>query len=108
MSVGLRPIHSVKTMTCGSDRSGIASSFIFLIDTSDATRAKPTPSRTSRRLRAQNSMIFSTMALPLLPRGLPLDRGPQTAFRVAQEVPGGHHRFALRYAAQNLDSILDA
>src|SRR5215475_8557257 len=67
MSVGLRPIHSVNTMTCGSDRSGMASSFIFLIDTSDATSAKPTPSRTRRRLRAQNSMIFSTMIASLLP-----------------------------------------
>ncbi len=28
ISVGLRPIHSVNTITCGSERSGMASSLI--------------------------------------------------------------------------------
>jgi hypothetical protein len=60
-NVGLRPIHSVKTMTWGSERSGMASSLTRLIDMIAATSAKPTPRRTSNRLRAQNSMIFSTM-----------------------------------------------
>ena len=39
-----------------------------LLDGDDRpTRAKPTPSRTSSRLRAQNSMIFSTMGGPSAP-----------------------------------------
>src|SRR4051812_23709841 len=92
-------------MTWGSDRSGMASSFTRRIDATAAIRAKPTPSRTSSRLRAQSSMIFSTMTALLSPPSL--NRRAQAALRVEQEVAGGHHRLALGDAAQDLDAVLD-
>src|SRR5215468_6218796 len=55
-------------MTCDSERSGIASSLTRWIEYRAPRNAISTPNRTRNRLRAQNSMIFSTMARLLLPR----------------------------------------
>src|SRR5262249_23778468 len=55
-------------MTCGSERSGIASSLTRWIEYSAPRNATRTPKSTRKRLRAQNSMIFATMARLLFPR----------------------------------------
>src|SRR6185295_9064919 len=105
--VGLRPIHSVKTITWGSERSGMASRRVRLMATAEPTRAKPTPNNTSKRLRAQSSMIFSTMGVSSAPgfrdrllavvfhRRLPLDGGAQPALGVDEEVARGHDGLSL-------------
>ena len=59
---GERPIHSVNTITCGSDRSGMASSGVSRRLHTAAIIAKPTPRNTILRFRALSSMILSIMA----------------------------------------------
>ncbi len=70
-SVGERPIHSVKTITCGSERSGMASSLTWRIDQIDPAQATATPNSTSSRLRAQNSMMRLTGELLPVPSSRP-------------------------------------
>src|ERR1051325_4476941 len=85
-------------MTCGSERSGMASSLARRMETSAATMAKPTPSSTRPRLRAQSSMILSTMTSLLAP-------GAQPALRVDEEVAGGDHSLALGDAVEELHAL---
>src|SRR4051794_29862930 len=81
-------------MTWGSDRSGMASSLTRRIEKTPSPRAAATASSTSTRWRADSSMMRSTIA-SLPRRGFAVDRGPQAALRVEQEVPRGHHRLPL-------------
>src|SRR4051794_31682492 len=102
MRVGLRPIHSVKTITWGSERSGMASSFTRRMAATDPTRAKATASSTRSRLRAQSSMIFSTMAASAR---VALDGRAELALGVEQEVAGRHHHVALGQPGQDLHPV---
>src|SRR6266568_2733303 len=52
-------------MTCGSDRSGMASSLMFLIEKIAAASANVTPRKTRKRFLAENVMIRSIMAASL-------------------------------------------
>src|SRR5262245_52218423 len=92
-------------MTCVSERSGIASSGMCRVVQTAAATATAVSSNTRIRLRALNSMIFSTMRAPsvgcvrLLERG---ERGPETRLRVDEEVRGGHDLVALGEAGEDL------
>src|SRR5262245_49000404 len=57
-------------MTCVSDRSGMASRVMFLIEYNPASVAIPTKRKTMNLLRAQNSIILSIIASLLFPRRL--------------------------------------
>src|SRR6266851_6168967 len=105
-------------MTCGSERSGTASSLACRMLQSAAALAKATPSRTRRRFRAQNSMTRVTMRAPVLaavplarlrPRRRlrsaarnTLDGGPQPTLRIDEEVGGGHDCLAVAGALEEL------
>src|SRR5260221_8857773 len=54
-------------MTCGSERSGIASSLALRIENTAPSVAKAMPKRTMSRFLAQNSMMRAIIA-PLFPR----------------------------------------
>src|SRR5688500_6527323 len=108
ISVGLRPIHSVKTITCGSERSGMASSFTRWMDQIAQAVAKPTPSRTNRRFFAQNSMMRSTMSSPSAPARRALDRRAQPTLRIEQKVAGGDDCLVRGQPREDLHLVLPA
>src|SRR5258706_5475425 len=82
---GLRPIHSVETITWVSERSGMASSVVF----GKARMPKPAATRIAARVRtrfrAHQAMRRSIIALlPFLRRGF------EPALGRDQEIPRGH------------------
>src|SRR3982751_4172825 len=104
-------------MTCGSERSGSASSLAWRMLQSAAAVAMATPSRTRKRFRAQNSMMRVTMRAPVLAavpfaplrprRRLPstrntLDGGPQPTLGIDEEVSGGDDCLAVAGALEEL------
>src|SRR3989338_4249052 len=111
-------------MTCVSERSGIASSGIFRIAQTDATRANATKIRTRNLLWAENSMSFSTTppyrrlgdwptsaaprsglgaSLAMLVSSTPnaLQGRFEAALRIDQEVAAGHDQLTLCDTALN-------
>src|SRR5207249_1633538 len=58
---GLRPIHSVETITCTSEMSGTASSGVRVIAQTPHTVTITVPVNTRNRLDAHQSMIRSIM-----------------------------------------------
>src|ERR1700692_2450772 len=63
MRSGLRPIHSVDTITCTSEISGTASSGVRVIAQMPHTVRMTVPVNTRNRLAAHQSMIRSIMTL---------------------------------------------
>src|SRR5215470_7291400 len=61
MRSGLRPIHSVETITCTSEMSGTASSGVLFIAQMPQTVRTTVPVNTRNRLDAHQSMIRSIM-----------------------------------------------
>src|SRR5688572_11259789 len=57
MMSGLRPIHSVETITCTSEMSGTASSGVRAIAHSPHTVSAAVPANTRNRLPAHHSMM---------------------------------------------------
>src|SRR5258706_7062683 len=98
-------------MTCGSERSGIASSGTLRTATSEPTTTNAVTTNTSTRWVAQYSMILPTMgksSVGMAGRGLlphAGDRRLQAALGVDQERGAGHHRVALGYALQDLHAV---
>src|SRR5512138_2293287 len=119
-------------MTCGSERSGMASTFTVRIAQTDASTRARTPTRTTARLRALSSMIRAIIrpspsraagarehagavlvlvaAAVLRLRRLvvgrgaePADGGAQAALGVEEEVGGGHDPLALGDAGEEGD-----
>src|SRR6266436_4777326 len=71
MRSGLRPIHSVDTITCTSEISGTASSGVRVIAQMPHTVRITVPVNTRNRLVAHQSMIRSIMTIAPSP-----DAGP--------------------------------
>src|SRR5438874_7601964 len=63
MRSGLRPIHSVETMTWTSEMSGTASSGVFVIAQMPQTVRTTVPVNTRNRFDAHQSMIVSIMTI---------------------------------------------
>src|SRR5437762_3127404 len=63
MRSGLRPIHSVETITCTSEISGTASSGVRVIAQMPHTVTITVPVNTRNRLPAHQSMIRSIMTI---------------------------------------------
>src|SRR5947199_10537929 len=61
MRSGLRPIHSVDTITCTSEMSGTASSGVLVIAHAPQSATTSVPVNTRKRLDAHQSMIRSIM-----------------------------------------------
>src|SRR5512138_2218548 len=97
-------------MTWGSERSGMASSFTARTAATAASIATPTPTRTTRRARAQSSMILATIPSPLARvRRVPseaLDGGAEAALGVDQEGGGGDDPLAGAHALEDRDLLL--
>src|SRR6058998_1506429 len=86
---GLRPIHSVETITWVSERSGIASTGVFRNARTPKAAATRTATMVSARFRAHHAMRRSIIApLPFLRRRL------EPALRGDQEIPRGHDDLA--------------
>src|SRR5437667_2034917 len=64
MRSGLRPIHSVETITCTSEMSGTASSGVFVMAQMPQTVRIRVPVNTRNRLDAHQSMIRPIIARP--------------------------------------------
>src|SRR5689334_15815054 len=96
-------------MTCGSPRSGIASSFAWRIDQTAPAVAIATPSSAASRLRAHSSMMRATMrgsSAGLGGGSEALDGGAQAALRVDEEVGRRHDPLALGEALEDLHAIV--
>src|SRR6516164_4573966 len=115
---GLRPIHSVNTTTCGSDRSGIASTGTLRMATTAATNAIADSTITSPRRLAHHSMSLAIMAASVPGPGRrgrragvrgvgaeALDGGLQAALGVDQERGARHHGVALGEPLHHGDAI---
>src|ERR1051326_1579020 len=90
---GLRPGQSVKTMTCTSERSGIASRPLWRIDHTPAAVAKSTSKMTKKRLRALASMIRSIIASTRHAHGeLAADGGLSRRLDLDDDPPRSAHR----------------
>src|SRR6516164_2660053 len=113
---GLRPIHSVNTTTCGSERSGIASTGTLRMASTAPANATADSTITIPRRWAHHSMSLAIMAasVPVARRhgradGLSGvhadagDRGLQPALRVDQERRARHHGVALGEPLQHRD-----
>src|SRR5919202_6834643 len=72
MRSGLRPIHSVETITCTSEMSGTASSGVFVIAQTPQTVRITVPVNTRNRLDAHQSMIRSIMTFAPSPDADPI------------------------------------
>src|SRR5436853_2982292 len=93
---GLRPIHSVETITCVSERSGIASSGVRWNDRIPKPAATRTAITVRTGFRAHQAMSRSiTRRLPLLRRRLELALGRD------EEIAGGHDDLSGPEAAQH-------
>src|SRR6266446_2200968 len=67
MRSGLRPIHSVETITCTSEMSGTASSGVFVMAQMPHTVRTTVPVNTRNRFEAHQSIVRSIMSIaPLL------------------------------------------
>src|SRR5438874_2741334 len=106
MRSGLRPIHSVETITCTSEISGTASSGVFVIAQMPQTVRMTVPVNTRNRFDAHQSMVRSIMteALRSTPSRPSLCRHRQLllpeALAVLHDIDGdvpraGHHHVAL-------------
>src|SRR5437667_11341706 len=105
MRSGLRPIHSVETITCTSEISGTASSGVRVIVQMPHTVSITVPVNTRNRLAAHQSMIRSIMTVaPSLDAPLGSLRGDRhlllaeflaALFHAHGDVPlAGHHHVA--------------
>src|SRR5690349_8604565 len=100
MMSGLRPIHSVETITWVSERSGIASSGTFRKARKPRAAATSTTDTVRARFRAHQAMRPSiTASLPFLRRRL------EPALRRDQEVPRRDHDLARREPRDHLDIV---
>src|SRR5437764_6093987 len=93
MRSGLRPIHSVDTITCTSEMSGTASSGVRVIAQMPHTVRMTVPVNTRNRLAAHQSMIRSIMTIaPSLDacQGL---LGGQVQFLLADFLAGLFHAY---------------
>src|SRR5438132_2595214 len=68
---GLRPIHSVATITCTSEMSGTASSGVFVIAQMPHTVTITVPVKTRKRFDAHQSITRSIIAVPFSQTALP-------------------------------------
>src|SRR4051812_40493680 len=99
-------------MTCGSDRSGIASSGTLRIAYSDPTMTNAVNRNTSMRCFAHDSMMRPTMAASVpgvAGRGLGShsgDRGLHAALRIDQERRARHHGVALGESGEHLHVVV--
>src|SRR6266481_4024667 len=101
MRSGLRPIHSVDTITCTSEISGTASSGVRVIAQMPHTVRMTVPVNTRNRLAAHQSMIRSIMTLAPSLDAVGLLRGQRECllpnfsaalFHAHGDVPlSGHH-----------------
>src|SRR5258705_13605227 len=89
MMSGLRPIHSVETMTCTSEMSGTASSGVAVIAQMPHSVSTTVPVNTRKRLPAHQSMIraITWLSCPGLLRG-----HRQLFRRELLSAPHRHHR----------------
>src|SRR5262247_4109198 len=81
-------------MTCGSERSGIASSGIFLIDQTPMTTSDKTKMMTKPRFVAEYSIILLIMRLPSARRQCRLERSHRLSVLLHRNggLPGPGHR----------------
>src|SRR3989442_5361757 len=95
---GLRPIHSVETITCVSERSGMASSGVFR----SARTPKPAATMTATRVSAR-FFAHQAMRRPIMEAPLPfLRRGLESALRRDQKVPRDHYDLSSLEPAHDL------
>src|ERR1700716_2892884 len=105
MRSGLRPIHSVETITCTSEMSGTASSGVRVIAQMPHTVMMTVPVNTRNALAAHQSMIRSIMTIaPSLDASRGLLRGQRQSlladflavlFHAHGDVPrASHHHVA--------------
>src|SRR5437899_1651824 len=98
MRSGLRPGHAVATMTCVSERSGIASRVVRESANSPSANAAATPASVNARRVAQKAMRRSiTRASPVL------ERGGEARVGGDEEVARGHDALTTLHAAHDLD-----
>src|SRR5262245_28078560 len=113
---GLRPIHSVNTTTCGSERSGSASTGTLRIASTAATNTAAESTITSPRRAAHHSMSLAIIAASVLVPGRyragsrrvgaeARDRGLEPALGVDQERGARHHGVALGEALEHGDAV---
>src|SRR5262245_10975176 len=111
---GLRPIHSANTITCGSERSGSASTGTLRMASSAATNAIAESTITSPRRVAHHSMSFAIMGGSVGVsagnrscgvRADAGDRGLQAALRVDQEGSARHDGVPLGEALEHGDAL---
>jgi hypothetical protein len=87
---GLRPIHSVKTMTWFSERSGRASTGVFFMAMKPQTERASAAMSTRIRFRMEHEMMDSTMcpsSYPIAIKVLMIRDAMQT--RSMEKIPGG-------------------
>src|SRR6202035_4179684 len=78
MRSGLRPIHSVETITCTSEMSGTASSGVFVMAQMPHTVRTTVPVNTRNRFEAHQSIVRSIMSItPSIDAGPALRRKRQ-------------------------------
>src|SRR5262245_30812205 len=113
---GLLPIHSVYTITCGSERSGRASTGTLRTASAAATNTAADSTITIPRWEAHHSIKRAIMAASVLVpgrhrarsggiRAQPGDRGLEPALGVDQERGARHHRVALGEALEHGDAV---
>src|SRR2546425_3564401 len=88
---GARPGHSVKTITCTSERSGMASSGTWRRDQRPPTVANRVKRMTKNRLCALYSIIRSIMTVPPLELRHGGPDGKFLAQRLLSRCLDGHH-----------------
>src|ERR1019366_6141074 len=92
MMLGLRSSQSVETITCTSERSGIASRGVLKIAHSPPPITARANNRTKNALRALHSMRRAIMiASPRSTSRHAAGAGFQSALRVDQEIGRSHH-----------------
>src|SRR5712691_9653623 len=92
MRSGLRPIHSVETITCTSEMSGTASSGVLAMAQMPHTVRITVPVNTRNRLDAHQSMIRSIMLSARDHRQLPGSEAPPASRDGHGGIPpAGHH-----------------
>src|SRR5258707_207597 len=100
MMSGLRPIHSVETITWVSERSGIASRGVFRKARMPRAAVTRTTDTVRTRFRAHHAIQRSIIdPLPFLRRRL------EAALRSDQKIPGRHDALARLEARDHLDIV---
>src|SRR5678816_277664 len=106
---GLRPIHSVKMITCASDRSGIASS-----GARDSESHPHTPRPSTSRTVISGLRALPAITRPMAPArsllvamAVPPERGgrPHATLGRDEEVARADHDVALVETARDLDDV---